>query len=59
LAPYSPHLNPIEFIWSKTKHFIRKWQPHSLDELYQAWRDALNTVTTNDAQGCFNHVFSP
>jgi transposase len=24
LAPYSPHLNPIEFIWSKTKHFIRK-----------------------------------
>lgn len=57
LPPYSPHLNPIEFIWAKVKNLLRKMQPRSIDELYQAWADGLSTITEHDASGCFRHVF--
>lgn len=57
LPPYSPHLNPIEFIWAKAKNLVRKFQPRAIDELYQAWIIALYSISSQDAHGCFGHVF--
>ena len=53
LPPYSPELNPIEFIWSKIKNFIKKTLISNTDELYQTLAEALETITPNEAQGCF------
>ncbi len=55
LPPYSPELNPIEFIWSKIKNFIKKTLISNTDELYQTLAEALETITPNEAQGCFQH----
>ena len=55
LPPYSPELNPIEFIWSKVKNFIKKTIISSPEELYQTIADALEIITPNDARNCFHH----
>jgi len=55
LPPYSPELNPNEFIWSKIKNFIKKTLISNTDELYQTLAEALETITPNEAQGCFQH----
>lgn len=36
LPPYSPELNPIEEVFSKIKHYIRKQKPRTLQALYEA-----------------------
>ncbi len=53
LPPYSPDLNPIEKMWSKVKTFLRATKARTEEELYQAIRQALETVTPNDAEGWF------
>jgi len=53
LPPYSPDLNPIEKMWSKVKTYLRATKARTEEELYQAIRKALETVTTKDAQGWF------
>jgi len=53
LPPYSPDLNPIEQMWSKVKAWLRKVKARTFDALVQAIADALNRVTTEDAQGWF------
>ena len=53
LPPYSPDLNPIEKMWSKVKTFLRAAKARTEEELYQAIRLALKTVTPQDAQGWF------
>ena len=55
LPPYSPELNPIEFIWAKVKNFIRKTVISNTDELYQTIAKALEEITPLDAQNCFQH----
>ena len=37
LPPYSPDLNPIEQVFAKLKHLLRKASPRTVDD---TWRDA-------------------
>jgi transposase len=53
LPAYSPDLNPIEPCWSKLKGALRSAAPRSIDALNAALPDALNTITTDDAQAWF------
>ena len=53
LPPYSPDLNPIEKMWSKVKTFLRATKARTEEELYQAIRLALETITPQDAEGWF------
>jgi transposase len=55
LPPYSPDFNPIELMWSKIKAHLRKAAARSEEALYDAVAYALNMVTTQDAQGWFQH----
>lgn len=54
LPPYSPDLNPIESMWSKVKAFLRKAKARTTDALLEAIRDALRSVTADDARSWFN-----
>lgn len=56
LPPYSPQLNPIELAWAKLKHALRKAAARTVEALYQAWAEALQTLTSTDAKGFFRHV---
>lgn len=53
LPPYSPDFNPIEKLWSKVKEYLRTQKARTLDALVQAWKEALATVTAEDACGWF------
>jgi transposase len=56
LPPYSPDLNPIEMAWSKIKQFLRKAQARTVETLYEAIAQALQTLSPTDAKGFFKHV---
>jgi transposase len=56
LPPYSPDLNPIELVWSKVKHLLRKAQARTKEALYQAIAEALQTISPRDARAFFHHV---
>ena len=53
LPPYSPDLNPIEKIFSKVKHWLRKAKARTESALYTAVGEALNTITELDCRNCF------
>jgi transposase len=53
LPPYSPDLNPIEKMWSKIKAALRAAKARTSETLQVAIRDALATVTAQDAVGWF------
>jgi len=55
LPPYSPDLSPIELCWSKVKTYLRKAKARSTEGLEAALVQALETVTSSDAQGWFQH----
>jgi transposase len=45
LPLYSPDLNPIEMAWSKVKQFLRKAQARTVEALYEAIAQALQTLS--------------
>lgn len=51
LPPYSPDLNPIEKMWSKVKETLRAIKARCTEELYQAVREALRRITSQNAEG--------
>ena len=53
LPPYSPHLNPIEKMWSKVKQCLRALKARTENALFEAIGTALCLVTADDAQGWF------
>lgn len=53
LPPYSPDFNPIEMAFSKIKALLKKAAARSVHALWDAIRDAIDAVTSNDAQGFF------
>lgn len=55
LPPYSPQLNPLEFIWAKVKSFLRKIPMSTTEELDQTIATALDRMTTLDAKNSFAH----
>jgi len=55
LPPYSPELNPIEFIWAKIKSFLKKTTISDTEQLFQSIADAFSMITPNEAKNCFEH----
>jgi transposase len=53
LPKYSPDLNPIEQVFSKLKHLLRKAQARSYDAILAAIGEILGTFT---AQECANYL---
>ena len=53
LPKYSPDLNPIEMLFSKLKHGLRKASKRTEDAVYQAIRDLLPTVEPNECANYF------
>jgi transposase len=53
LPPYSPDLNPIEKCWSKIKTYLRAVKARSYEALSEALKQALLTITAEDAKGWF------
>lgn len=45
LPTYSPDLNPIEHLFAKIKAFVKRLRPDTIDNLTQAFGDAVKTVT--------------
>jgi transposase len=58
LPPYSPELNPIEEVFSKIKHYIKKHKPRTLSALFKTIKESLQTVTLQDITGYFIHADS-
>ena len=56
MPPYSPHLNPIEIIWSKVKSILRSLATRTAESLHQAIGVALTAVTVSDLKGYFHHT---
>lgn len=55
LPTYSPDFNPIEHLFAKVKAFIRSLRPDAVDDLIQAFLDAVLSVTQDDAKNAFEH----
>ena len=54
LPRYSPEFNPIELLWSKLKHWIRKARADTEEALLVAVEEATERVSASDAQGWFS-----
>ena len=50
---YSPDLNPIEQVFAKLKAFLHRHTAHTLDELAQTIRNALDALTLQDLRSFF------
>ena len=55
LPPYSPDFSPIENMWSKIKHFIKKLMPRTEEEFHSALCSALNELNDDDFEGWYEH----
>jgi transposase len=53
LPKYSPDLNPIEQVFSKLKHLLRRAQARSYDALLAAIAELLNAYSPNE---CANYL---
>ena len=59
LSPYSPGFNPIEQCWSKIKTGLRRAKARTLEALFEAIKQALDTITEADICGWFTHCGYP
>jgi transposase len=55
LPRYSPEFNPIELLWSKLKHFVKKACADTWEGLIKAVEEATDRVKATDAAGWFGH----
>lgn len=53
LPGYSPDLSPIEKLWAKLKHYLRKSAPRSIEEFHVAIKAAFQTITATDLRAWF------
>lgn len=56
LPPYSPDYSPIEEMYSKVKQGLRRAKARVQDDLYEALRVTLSSVTPADILGWFRHA---
>jgi transposase len=54
LPPYSPDFNPIEMMWSKIKSYLRKVKARTVEALFKAIGDALNSISLSDISAWFS-----
>jgi transposase len=59
LPPYSPDYNPIEKIWAKVKAFLRQAKARTTAAVWDAFAQALATVTAEDCRNSFAHCGYP
>jgi transposase len=50
LPPYSPDLNPIEQVFSKLKHMLRKAKGRSVEAVEQIIAKVLPTISEQECQ---------
>jgi len=50
---YIPDFNPAENMWSKIKAALRKAKARTADALFEALKDALDSVSISDIRGWF------
>ena len=55
LPPYSPDFNPIEMAISKIKAVLRRLARRTVDTLFQAIADAMDSITATDAVHFIRH----
>jgi transposase len=53
LPPYSPDLNPIEQVFAKLKHLVRKAQPRTVDT---TWRQVGKLLPSFPPNECANYL---
>ena len=53
LPPYSPDLNPIEQLFSKLKHLMRKAQPRTVEATWRKVGELLDLVSSEE---CANYL---
>ena len=54
MSPYSPDFNPIELAFSKIKALLKKAAARTVHRLWDAMRQAIDAVTTQDARSFFS-----
>ena len=59
LSPSAPDLNPIEPCWSKIKTALGRAKARTVDALFGAVKQALDTITEADVRGWFTHCGYP
>jgi transposase len=55
LPPYSPDLSPIELCWSTFKEKLRQAAARNFKALIKAVKEALESVTPEQARAWFRH----
>lgn len=55
LPTYSPDFNPIEYLFSSIKAFIKKLRPSTLPGLLDAFSDAAEAITLQHVADTFKH----
>ncbi len=53
LPPYSPYFNPIEMAFSKLKAFLKKIAARTIDDLWDAIADGIDTFTSIECRNYF------
>ena len=53
LPPYSPDLNPIEQVFAKLKHLMRKAQPRNIDD---TWKKAGQLLDLFSPDECASYL---
>ena len=55
LPPYSPQLNPIEQMWGKIKHYLRKASAQTLNDFKKSVKIAFESIESADLGNWFKH----
>ena len=55
LPPYSPDLNPIEQLFAKLKHLMRKAAARSVDDICRRLGDLLDTISSTECANYFRN----
>ncbi len=55
LPTYSPDFNPIEHLFAKLKALIKSLRPETMDNLIQAFCEAVKAVTPKQVLSTFKH----
>jgi putative transposase len=56
LPKYSPDLNPIEQVFAKLKHLLRKAAPRTLEAVVAAIRELLDAYTAPECANYFTNA---